>query len=442
MSQPEKWMLRVTPLEGTLGDTRHVAVPGRDIALEVWLCANGFTPGQYRIELLPMAENEHTAKAARNRLRREGPLADSVTITPDHAAAAMEQRAAVAQTDEKREASKSARLANLAGGNRATAARDPEVQNLVKAAEMARAETDKVMAEIALRKARRELARESEDATKAPSGSPAWLEAIVPMASMLFEKFLASSERREAMLARVLEDGSRGAAPVPVYQEPAETRAQGITLDTLTTILPAVKDLFKFVRDLGGDSDGGGGGERSTLSEIADLVKNLLPPPGSAPAAPQPRRAPRLAQRPPENDPVMLGKIRVLNWLQKVQREASVRSDPEWAAEVLALSEQPPAPFGSLPEEFQALVLTNSVESVIAGLAQWVPPAAFTALQNAMSGSVQAKQWLTAFVEAIQNGLGDDESDEEADDGEDVGEEATGDVFDAHSENHSTDDHA
>lgn len=413
LPQPEKWMVQVEPQDGTLGDGRYVAPPGRDVELEVWLAANGMGEGTYRTELVPMAANPATAKAARNRVRNLGPLADSVTITAAHVAAAAEARESTAKADDERKEARVSRQGNFTGAVRAAVARDPEVQGVTRAAEMARAETDRVLAEIGLAKARRDLAREQDSAparSERREEAPSWIASLAPILGELAAKMIAGAERREALFASLLEHRSTS-APVP------SAAAGGVTLDALTSLIPSVRSLFDLFRELGDGGDGGGG-EKSQLGEIAEIVKSLLPAPGSAPTAPAPRRRPQPLNRvdPRAGDPVNLGKVRVVTWLGRVQREASIPSDPIWAAQVLALGDG--SPFGSLPVEFQALVLGSSTDAVLAGLGRWMPQAAHASMLKFLAANAPAKQWLVAFIEEIQSGLNADEDDEEQDDDE------------------------
>lgn len=418
--QPEKWELRVIPINGTLGEARAISLPPRveGLQVEVWAACNGCTPGEYRLHLEPISDNEHTAKAARNRQRKRGPLTESVTITEQHTVEAQDVRRNAEAANAEKAARKSEHMRRLNGAPPRTASGKPDdaLEQVRRATEIARAEAERATAELALRKARRELDREEEGRSRGEpreASSPGWLAALVPLASTIIDKFLASSERREKLIAEAM--ATRSESPsFSIAPEAPPVVQQGLTLDSLASLIPTIKDLFAMFRDLGGSDTGE---PRSQFGDIAELVKALAPALTAPTQAPAPTN--RVAKLQPVHataeDPQMnLGKMRVIGWLSKVQREAAVPSDPQWAANVLALSEQPPAPFGALPTEFQELVLQNSPEGVVAGLSRWMPAPAFTALQGHLQGSEPARRWLAEFIIAIQEGLATFDEDEEA----------------------------
>lgn len=427
--QPEKWELRVSPINGTLGEARAISLPPKvdGLEVEVWCAANGVTPGEYRLSLEPIADNESTYRAARSRQRKRGPLNETVTITDQHVVESAEAKRNGEAKVAERAAARTEHMRRLNGAPPKTASGKPDdaLDQVRRATELARAEAERATAELALRKARRELDRE-EGSGRAPAGGSAspglgWLTALAPLASMLVEKFTQSAERREKMLAEAI---AARASEGPAFQIAPEssTPSTGLTLDSLAALVPAIKDLFGLFRDFGGDATGE---PRSQFGEIAELVKALAPALLPPQAGPRNRIAKVQAaqDKNPEEAKMNLGQMRVIGWLSKVQREAAVPSDPAWAANVLAVSEQPPAPFGALPREFQELVLQNSPEGVVAGLSRWMPAAAFTALQSHLQGSEPARRWLAEFIIAVQEGLTSFE-DEQGDEDEELDEPA------------------
>lgn len=419
---PTRAGLRVRSVNHPQLETLSLDLPSTlwDDGLAVWLAKNGCGEGLYACELYSKLQTEGGQRRWMQQMIAKGPVAGQITVGPEDIAkgAALREKEA---TEGKR-----GRPSQKGGGEGFHALQEQRIarkavtiQQQLEAAELAKVTLAREEAEHALEEARRR--REQARGPSAPERNPGLLEsvvALVPLIKPMIDGWMQAQRERDAMLMRALAPAE--VPPVQVTPAPA-----GLTLDAVLDYLPRIRELVKMFagNEPVGDDEGEdtgmlgqvlaltkafgiGGAQAATPQVPAGRPAALQSHSPGGPVAPTSKEPPAAGGEVQTN----LATARVLQWFSAVQKEASVPSDPEWAAEKLALDER--SPFGSLPQKFQLLVLDNDAEQVINGLSAWLPAGAFGRLLDYLRGNREAKQWLVTFIEAVQDGFADDTQEE------------------------------
>lgn len=156
--------------------------------------------------------------------------------------------------------------------------------------------------------------------------------------------------------------------------------------DSLETTIPLVKKIIELGKELGGG--GSGDDDQTSIEKLGTTILSGIFSGRRVPA--QPGMAPTAAH---QVDPMQ---ARIWSFLSSIEREAKALTDPWTIAEILEKE------LNVCPEPFRNLVLNNTPNAILSGLGRFVPQGAHARITGLMQQNPQARQWLDAFIEALQ----------------------------------------
>lgn len=395
-ARPDQWFLHCHQLAGDGAEDRELPWPEKGTEISEYLRDEGILEGRWQVQVERKDDADVTdaaIKSARQRLRKHGPMSTVVDIGTASTTAAPSSTFEPSQTARKRKSPAEPPLSES----------DPELYELKRQTIIAQQEAAKFRAELERRRweaqlkasgsggeefsmislMRQEFDRMRQQQDKGP-GVGQIATVLAPIAQALITSMLESSARREELLMSMVASRPEGDSDT----------------DSVSKTLPVMKDLFSFVKDIGGESLEDG--SKGMLGEAADLVAAFgsINPGGVAPAmfpqpaAPGAARAGAQPAQPPSAEQRM--QIRILKFLGFVQEFAEQDADPG------AVAEQLYSPLGTLPGEFRDLVLRNKAEGVIAGLHRFMPATIHGKFRARLQSRPGEHQWLATFLEAMQ----------------------------------------
>ena len=406
---PDHWELHVESFDAIAGPVNVLDCPEREDDPAAFLKNNGVPDGKYRIALesTDRGQQESTKASAKGRLRKHGPMSTvvEVGVPGDSAPAVAARRRSQASLATRSAAERPLPIdPEIAASERAAAAAQAKAAELRSVMELRRVERESeamlagtaaagagTAIEVQLARLEAKLERIADDRrSSSGDGLARMLEVLAPFVVA----FQQSSARRDGMFVGLL--------------TPGEQQAQPSGVDTVQSTMELTKTFLDMVNTHGGGGGEGGGG---MLGDVASILRSMQVPAAGGPALPAPSRAARGARRAPPRklSPEEDVRMRVLMFVDQVQRFASQETDPFATADALE-----PA-FGLLPKEFRDLVLGSNVDALVAALARWLPQSAHQKLTGMLTTHPTRRQWIEEFQSALRG-----EGEDDLDDGEDL----------------------